>query len=75
VKTDLPKEEREVKIPEHIRELVRDERVRSEAEKTLDGTFGESVREAIFVSRVTSHPDVGKRWYPDVLERALAGKA
>ena len=71
VKTDLPEGERELKIPEHIKKLVRDENVRSEAEATFDKMFGESVREAVFISRVTSHQDVGKRWYPEVLKEAL----
>ena len=58
-------------IPQHIKNLVRDEKVRSEAEATFDKMFGESVREAIFISRITSHQDVGARWYPDLLKKAL----
>jgi len=60
-----------LKIPQHIKDLVKDQKVRSEAEATFDKLFGESVREAVFISRVTSHQDVGARWYPEILEKAL----
>jgi hypothetical protein len=58
-------------IPGHIKDLVKDEKVRSEAEATFDKMFGESVRQAIFISRITSHQDVGARWYPELLREAL----
>jgi hypothetical protein len=32
--------------------------------------FGEGVMKAIFGTRVTSHQDVGRRWYPEVLKEA-----
>jgi isopenicillin N synthase-like dioxygenase len=60
-----------LQIPQHIKDLVKDEKVRSEAEATFDKMFGESVREAIFISRITSHQDVGARWYPELLANAL----
>lgn len=62
-----------LEIPQHIKYLIKDEKVRSEAEATFDKMFngGESVREAIFISRITSHQDVGARWYPDLLAKAL----
>lgn len=71
VKTDLEKGQIDLQIPQHIKDLVKDEKVRSEAEATFDKMFGESVREANFISRITSHQDVGRRWYPDLLEKAL----
>jgi isopenicillin N synthase-like dioxygenase len=71
VKTDLQKGQIGLPIPQHIKDLVKDEKVRSEAEATFDKMFGESVREANFISRITSHQDVGRRWYPDLLEKAL----
>ena len=63
----------DIEIPQHIKDLVKDEQVRSEAEATFDKMFsgGDSVREAIFISRITSHQDVGARWYPDLLAKAL----
>ncbi|PBP23460.1 hypothetical protein BUE80_DR005581 [Diplocarpon rosae] len=71
VKTDLDKDAIDLVIPQHIKDLVKDEKVRTDAEATFDKMFGDSTREAIFISRVTSHQDVGARWYPDVLEKAL----
>jgi len=63
----------ELQIPQHIKDLVKDEKIRSEAEATFDKMFsgGDSVREAIFISRITSHQDVGARWYPDLLAKVL----
>lgn len=69
IKTDG--KDNSLEIPQHIKNLVKDEKVRSEAEATFDKMFGESVREAIFISRITSHQDVGARWYPDLLAKAL----
>lgn len=71
VKIGLDGQEIDLKIPQHIKDLVKDEKVRSEAEATFDKMFGESVREAIFISRITSHQDVGAKWYPELLAKAL----
>lgn len=74
VRTDL--EDNSVKVPQHIRDLVKDEKVRSEAEATFDKMFAdpESTRQAVFISRITSHQDVGARWYPELLAEALAAQ-
>lgn len=71
IKTDG--KDNSLEIPQHIKDLVKDEKVRSEAEATFDKMFsgGESIREAIFISRITSHQDVGARWYPELLAKAL----
>ncbi|TVY39193.1 putative 2-oxoglutarate-dependent dioxygenase [Lachnellula occidentalis] len=73
IRTDLDGADASLKIPQHIRDLVKDEKVRSEAEATFDKMFGNSerVREAVFISRITSHQDVGARWYPELLAKAL----
>jgi len=73
VRTDLEGENASLKIPQHIKDLVKDEKVRSEAESTFDKIFGdpESTRQAVFISRITSHQDVGARWYPELLAKAL----
>jgi isopenicillin N synthase-like dioxygenase len=71
VKVDMEGEDINLNIPGHIKDLVKDEKVRSEAEATFDKMFGESVRQAIFISRITSHQDVGARWYPELLREAL----
>lgn len=71
VKTDLERGHIDLPIPQHIKDLVKDEKIKSEAEATFDKMFGESVREANFISRITSHQDVGRKWYPELLDKAL----
>jgi len=73
MRTDLQGADASLKIPQHIKDLVKDEKVRSEAEATFDKMFGDSerIREAVFISRITSHQDVGARWYPELLAKAL----
>jgi len=73
IRTDLDGADASLKIPQHIKDLVKDEKVRSEAEATFDKMFGdsESMREAVFISRITSHQDVGARWYSELLAKAL----
>lgn len=71
VQIDLTKDKIDLKIPQHVKDLVRDEKVRSEAEATFNKMFGENVGEAVLISRITSHQDVGARWYPELLEKAL----
>ena len=71
VSPDLAADKISLTIPEHIRELVKDNVVRSDAEATFNEMFRTSIGEGTFVARVTSHQDVGQRWYPDILARAL----
>lgn len=71
VQIDLAKDKIDLKIPQHVKDLVRDEKVRSEAEATFNKMFGENVGEAVLISRITSHQDVGAMWYPELLEKAL----
>ncbi|TVY89370.1 putative 2-oxoglutarate-dependent dioxygenase, partial [Lachnellula willkommii] len=73
IRTDFDGADASLNIPQHIKDLVKDEKVRSEAEATFDKMFGDSerVREAVFISRITSHQDVGARWYPELLAKAL----
>ncbi|PYH81334.1 oxidoreductase [Aspergillus uvarum CBS 121591] len=63
---------RALAIPAHIRELVRDETVRSDAEATFNRIFKGRVGEGTLIHRVMSHQDVGRRWYPALLDWALA---
>jgi isopenicillin N synthase-like dioxygenase len=58
-------------IPAHIRELVKDEQVRSDAEATFNKTFQGKTGEGTLIHRITSHQDVGRRWYPELLDWAL----
>ncbi|PYH49353.1 isopenicillin N synthase family dioxygenase [Aspergillus saccharolyticus JOP 1030-1] len=69
---DLSAEEISLAIPAHIRALVGDEQARSDAEATFNRIFRGRVGEGTFVHRIMSHQDVGRRWYPEVLEWALA---
>ncbi|KAJ5884745.1 Oxoglutarate/iron-dependent dioxygenase [Penicillium taxi] len=74
VSPDLSSEKISIKIPEHIRDLVKDAKVKSDAEATFNDMFRTSIGQGTFVARVTSHQDVGKRWYPEVLANALKGQ-
>ncbi|KAJ5626248.1 hypothetical protein N7510_002557 [Penicillium lagena] len=74
VSLDLSAEKISLVIPEHIRDLVKDDKVKSDAEATFNEMFRGSIGEGTFVARVTSHQDVGQRWYPDVLAKALKGQ-
>jgi isopenicillin N synthase-like dioxygenase len=71
VQIDLTRDKIDLVIPQRIRELVKDDKVRSEAESTFNAMFGENVGEGVLISRITSHQDVGARWYPELLEKAL----
>ncbi|KAA8641352.1 uncharacterized protein ATNIH1004_002020 [Aspergillus tanneri] len=68
---DLSAENISLKIPEHIRDLVRDEKIRSDAEATFNQMYKGAYRRGTFIHRITSHQDVGRRWYPEVLAWAL----
>ncbi|KAK4147762.1 uncharacterized protein C8A04DRAFT_8753 [Dichotomopilus funicola] len=73
-------------VPEHVREQRRKALERAggrldDVEFTFRrGRAAKTLGEATFRNRVKSHPDVGERWYPDLLqsvreeEAALAGK-
>jgi isopenicillin N synthase-like dioxygenase len=71
VSLDLSAKDINLDIPQHIKDLVTDEDVKAEAEATFHAMFENKFGEGAFVSRITSHQDVGARWYPDVLEKAL----
>lgn len=74
VSPDLSSERISLVIPDHIRELVKDDKVKSDAEATFNEMFRTSIGEGTFIARVTSHQDVGRRWYPEVLAKALKGQ-
>ncbi|KAJ5106097.1 hypothetical protein NUU61_003444 [Penicillium alfredii] len=74
VSPDLSSARISLVIPDHIRRLVKDEKVKSDAEATFNTMFRGSIGEGTLVARVTSHQDVGQRWYPDVLAKALQGQ-
>ena len=71
VSLDLGVEKIHIEIPQHIKDLVKDEKVRSDAEATFNEMFNGSIGEGTLIARITSHQDVAQRWYPDLLKQAL----
>ncbi|KAL1969768.1 hypothetical protein VTN77DRAFT_7277 [Rasamsonia byssochlamydoides] len=71
VSLDLSAEKITLDIPPHIKDLVKDEKVRSDAEATFNEMFKGNIGEGTFIARITSHQDVAQRWYPDLLAQAL----
>lgn len=75
LKLDLSHDELcSLQLPAHIRALVQDEKVKSDAEAFFAKYHLMSPGQGIFTARLTSHPDVGRRWYPELLEAALKGQ-
>ncbi|EPS28170.1 hypothetical protein PDE_03116 [Penicillium oxalicum 114-2] len=71
VSLDLGIEKIHLDIPQHIKELVRDEKVRSDAEATFNQMFNGNIGQGTLIARITSHQDVAQRWYPELLKQAL----
>lgn len=71
ISLDLTADKIALQLPAHIEALVRDKHVRSDAEATFNEMFKGHIGEGTFIARVTSHQDVAKRWYPQLLIRAL----
>ncbi|KAF7529146.1 hypothetical protein PCG10_008918 [Penicillium crustosum] len=74
VSLDLSADKISLEIPDHIRDLVKNDRVKSDAEATFNEIFRGSIGQGTFIARVTSHQDVGARWYPEILAKALKGQ-
>ncbi|KOS36725.1 hypothetical protein ACN38_g12514 [Penicillium nordicum] len=74
VSLDLSADKISLKIPVHIRDLVKNDKVKSDAEATFNEIFRGSIGQGTFIARVTSHQDVGQRWYPEILAKALKGQ-
>ena len=74
VSPDLSAEKITLVIPDHIRELVKDAKVKSDAEATFNEMFRTNIGEGTLIARITSHQDVGQRWYPEILAKALKGQ-
>jgi len=62
-----------VDVPEHVRELKRGLRDGQARNDDVEFTFVKGkwkhLGEATLMNRVKSHPDVGERWYPDLLKQ------
>lgn len=75
LKLDLTsKELSSLRLPAHIADLVKDEKVKSDAEAFFAKYHLESPGVGIFTARLTSHPNVGQRWYPELLAQVLKGQ-
>lgn len=75
LKLDLTsKELSSLRLPAHIADLVKDEKVKSDAEAFFAKYHLESPGVGIFTARLTSHPSVGQRWYPEQLAQVLKGQ-
>ncbi|RDW67384.1 isopenicillin N synthase family dioxygenase [Aspergillus mulundensis] len=68
---DLAVKDISLEFPEHIKELVGDGKARSDAEATFNEIFRGRTGEGTLIHRIISHQDVGRRWYPELLARAL----
>ncbi|KAL2788523.1 hypothetical protein BJX66DRAFT_327080 [Aspergillus keveii] len=58
---DLSVEDINLEFPEHIKELVGDEKARSDAEATFNKIFRGRTGEGTLIHRIISHQDVGRR--------------
>lgn len=75
LKLDLTsKELGSLRLPAHIADLVKDEKVKSDAEAFFAKYHLQSPGIGIFTARLTSHPSVGQRWYPEQLAQVLKGQ-
>lgn len=68
---DLSVDDINLEFPAHIKELVGDEKARSDAEATFNKIFSGRTGEGTLIHRIISHQDVGRRWYPELLAQAL----
>lgn len=68
---DLSAEDISLEFPDHIKKLAGDEKARSDAEATFNKIFRGRTGEGTLIHRIISHQDVGRRWYPGLLARAL----
>ncbi|KAL3482176.1 hypothetical protein BJX99DRAFT_243166 [Aspergillus californicus] len=68
---DLSVEDINLDFPAHIKDLVGDEKARSDAEATFNKIFRGRTGEGTLIHRIISHRDVGRRWYPEILAQAL----
>jgi len=75
VNLSLKPEELSLNVPMHISDLVKDERVISDAEKFFSGIQDGCVGDLVFVSMLASFQAVAQRWYPELLSKALDKQA
>ncbi|THC95818.1 hypothetical protein EYZ11_004688 [Aspergillus tanneri] len=57
-----------ITIPPHIADLVKDEKVRSDAAAYFQRYFKDGIGNGVFAMRILRHPAVAHKWYPGILE-------
>lgn len=60
-----------LEIPSHVAALRRGEKVVSSVEDWGEGLFDRTIGDSHFVDYLTGFPDVGERWYPEILPLAV----
>ncbi|KAF3911926.1 hypothetical protein ABW20_dc0104797 [Dactylellina cionopaga] len=72
LRPDLTREElAALKLPKHITDLVKDDKTRSDADAYFDKQFMHGLGRANFAARLTSLPEVARRWYPKQFDEVL----
>ncbi|KAE8398259.1 hypothetical protein BDV37DRAFT_263734 [Aspergillus pseudonomiae] len=74
---DLSRDAMSVEIPAHISRLVHGEQPKSDAKRWFCDSSkpGTAIGDELFAVRVLRHPEVGQKWYPDILAKARAHQA
>lgn len=67
---DVTREDMALEIPSHILSLRRED-VKSDAETYFAEIFNGLAGEAVLINAITSYPEAGRRWYPDLLAEVL----
>lgn len=70
VALDVTQEDMRVALPPHILAL-RENDVKSDAETFFVDLFKGPAGEALLTNCITSYPEMGKRWYPEMLAKML----
>lgn len=67
---DVTQEDMKVELAPHILAL-RENDVKSDAETFLADVYKGASGEALLTTLITSYPELGRRWYPELLKKAL----
>lgn len=70
VALDVTQEDMRVELPPHILAL-RENDVKSDAETFFIDLFKGSAGDALLTNCITSYPEIGRRWYPELLAKVL----
>lgn len=67
---DVTQEDMLLELPSHIMAL-REKHVKSDAETFFADLYKGPSGQAILINIITSYPDFGRRWYPELLDQVL----